>query len=156
MYQYMIPMATPKSSSTKDLTNSTMAFGIGQRMIISAIPSMTAVATTPTTATAMRDPTGPDMARDLLLPRKKPMPMTPPIAMNWAMSTREITGLDGCLELTKICHPLSLRLRTWLALCIVPTRRYLTRGSPVYFVPAMPSRRIQRCMNSGSVAAMCK
>jgi hypothetical protein len=58
----------------------------------------------------------------LLLPRKKPMPMTPPIAMNWEMSTREITRIDGCLQLTNICQPLSLRLRARLTSGVVPSK----------------------------------
>jgi hypothetical protein len=78
----MMPTAIPRSSSTKVLTYSTIAFGIGQSTISSQMHSITEVAMTPTTTTDTRAPTGPAIARDLLLPLKKPMPMIPPSAMN--------------------------------------------------------------------------
>jgi hypothetical protein len=79
--QYAIPTTIARSRSTKARTNSIIAFDIGQRTIISQIPSITVIATTPTTPNARRTPPGPEIARISPVFVPKPMPIVPLIVM---------------------------------------------------------------------------
>jgi hypothetical protein len=87
-HQYAIPTTMAKSRSTKARTNSIIALEIGQRTIISQIPSMTAIATTPTTANAVSTPAGPDIARTSPVVVANPSPIVPPMAINFEEKTR--------------------------------------------------------------------
>ena len=78
-----MPTITAKSRSTNAATNSIMAFGIGHMTIISQIPSITQMATIPATPNAISNPPGPDIARTSPLVVANPMPMVPPMAMNF-------------------------------------------------------------------------
>jgi len=81
-----MPTTIARSPSTKAATNSIMAFGIGHITINSQIPSTTNIATIPTTPKAMRSPPGPDIASTLPVVVANPMPIVPPIAINYAKS----------------------------------------------------------------------
>jgi hypothetical protein len=86
-HQYAIPTTMAKSRSTNVRTNSIIALEIGQRTIISQIPSMTAIATTPTTANAVNTPAGPDIASTSPVVVANPKPIIPPMAINFKYET---------------------------------------------------------------------
>lgn len=80
--QYPIPITIAKSLSTNARTNSIIAFGIGHITIISQTPSITAIATIPTTPNATKTPPGPEIAKANPVVVAKPMPMVPEIVIN--------------------------------------------------------------------------
>jgi hypothetical protein len=100
-----MPTTIARSPSTKAATNSIMAFGIGHMTINSQIPSITHIATTPTTPKAMRSPPGPDTARTLPLVVANPIPIVPPIAINYAKSAimSKVERLWGCSPKSAMC-----------------------------------------------------
>lgn len=136
----------PRSSSTKALTYSTMAFEMGQRTTSSHIHSMTAVATMPTTITAIKAPTGPHIARDLLLPLKKPMPMIPPRAMNLLIVNEGRAGGIGHFELQKFATCRVGVCTVGSISCVLLAQTLPTEGSTYFRIPssersAMMTRR---------------
>ena len=84
-HQYVIPTTIAKSGSTKARTNSIMALDIGHSTIISQTPSITNIATSPTTPKAMRTPPGPDIASTSPLVVANPSPIVPLNVMNFSM-----------------------------------------------------------------------